>query len=524
MNILILYPELAGFNNKALGISLLGGIIDRENHTPLLFDSSMYNQQRILHDQALAEKRLRKYYWFKKSKIKALRPETMDVDVVEAFNKTLAEKNPDLILVSGTYLSYPLGLNLIQASDAKNSLVVYGGIHCTTAPEIAFANEQVRYMHMGEAEVSLPILLEKVKNKESLDDCPNLWVRKPDGQVVRNKLLPPIANLDDAPFYYWDFFDEVHYRRIYQGQVYRMGDWATSRGCYNRCSYCFNKQFFERYEMKRHVIRRYSVDRAIEELVYLRDKYGIEFIKFQDSDFLNMTDDYIDEFSRKYIKHVGLPATANGCIGHVTQRKIDGLVRMGIKSLSIGLESGNETLRNKVLHRQKYSNANFVDTIQRIRRTGLRVPLPVMIGVPGETREMIFESIKVAKRSGAEHADFGVFFPFPNLTLTNYAIENGYLAKDKRIDGYVFGLETALDNNVTQEDLNKIMRTCMMYMKLPYFLWPFIKLSETSEFWWNVMRWIYFLKLDKLDVSGFFRERRRQKSIRRIAAEDAKPA
>jgi len=520
MKILILYPELEGFNHKHLGISLLSGHLKQGGHEIEFFDTSMFNQISILPDRSLKEKKLTLPYWFPRARVSLPRPTTLHIDVIEAFNRKLHDFSPELILISTTFFSFKLGANLINLSDAKSSLNIFGGIHCTVSPESAINYENVKYIHLGEAELSLPILLEKIKKHEPLDQCPNIWCKKDDGGISKNEILPLLNDLDTLPYYDWDLYkDDYYFNRIYQGNIYRMGDFAISRGCYNHCSYCFNKQLFDRYGVRKFYIRYYTVDRAIEELAYLKEKYKINFIKFHDSDFFNKPEEYLEEFSKKYRKYVNVPNTTNACIAHVTEGKARALIRMNCQSISIGLESGNEMIRNKILNRQTCSNETFLKKINILKGVGLRVSLPAMFGVPEETQETIFETIELVRKSKADHADFGLFFPFPNLPLTEYAIKHGFLDQDRSLENVAFGLESPLKLSMSQEEIRGLLNCSMLYMRLPKILWPIIKLAEKdseNNLLWHFLRKLYFIKLHYFDFSKMFRRLKRKKSFKSL--------
>jgi anaerobic magnesium-protoporphyrin IX monomethyl ester cyclase len=519
LKVLFLYPELQSFSHKALGPSILISVLKKEGHEVALFDSSLYKQTKILPDSSLREKDLTPLYWFKKAHCTIPKPDSLHIDVVDAFNKKLEEFLPDIILVSATYLSFSLAVNLITQSNAKNNTVIYGGIHCTTAPEDAINHKSVKYIYVGEGEIGLPLILNKLEDGEPIDGCSNLWVKKDDGEIVRNKMENIVENLDSLPFYDWDNFIDFHYLRIYQGKVYRMGDYSNSRGCVNKCTYCFYKGFYDAYGMEKNIIRRYSAERAIEELVYLKEKYGITFFRFHDSDFLNMGVPYLEEYSTLYRKYVNLPNTINACPEHILGKKAKCLVKMNTLSVSVGLESGNEYIRKQVLNRH-CTNKVYINNSHILKKNGLRVSAPCLIGLPGESRENILETIQVCKKARVNHADFGIFFPFPRLALTNYAIEKGYLKKDQKIDHIMFGIESALKLDISHKDLRNLLRCSMLYLKLPRFMWPFIGFAEKyntdNGITWKVLRKIYFFQLHFLDLSPFVRKIRRFVMVRQL--------
>jgi len=90
MKILVLYPGQQFSRGKSLGCSVLGGILKRENHKVSLFDSSRYDQTRVLHNTALREGEMVPLDWHKKGSYKLPMPDT-HIDVIEVFNRKLDE-------------------------------------------------------------------------------------------------------------------------------------------------------------------------------------------------------------------------------------------------------------------------------------------------------------------------------------------------------------------------------------------------------------------------------------------------
>ena len=501
MKILILYPEIQGFSHKPLGPSLLSSILKKNGHTIFYFDSSLYNQEKVLNNW-LQNKELFHLYWFKKIKTNIPRPKTLSVDVIDAFNRYLDECQPELILVSTTYVSFQLGVNIISESNARKSKVIFGGIQCIIDPEEAISYKSVNYVHIGEGEISLPIIVDKITKGESIDHCENLWVKKENGEIIKNPTMRRLEDLDSLPFYDWDLFTDYHYLRPYEGNVYRIGDYAMSRGCVYNCTYCYNQRLADIYKYKRNTVRHYSPERAIEELVYLKERHNITFIKFHDSDFLNVSSSFLDKFSSLYKRHVSLPNTIAVYIRHVNEKKLRFLQRMNTQSISNALESGSEILRKRLLNRN-YTNKEFIENSQLIKKYGFRLCTACMIGLPDESRNNIMETIQVLREAKIDHADIGIFFPFPKLPLTDYAISKGYFDKDTDLHQYVFGLESPLQlKDISNEDLTSILRCSMLYFKLPKILWPFIlyaeKYNNTDGIIWKSLRRLFFLRLHHL--------------------------
>ena len=520
MKVLILYPAVQIIDIKPLGVSMLSAVLKRGGHEVMFFNTSYYNQDRILPDTSMKEKDLYPPYWFKRVKSKLPIPGTMHIDVVEAFNKSFEVFQPNVILVSTSFVSFTHGYKLITLSDARGRLVIYGGIHCTTNPELAISNENVKYIHLGEGEISVPAILSKLQAKESIDNCDNLWVKNGNGQIKKNKLAELTKDLGELPFYDYDIYaNESYFVRPYLGDIYRFADYSMSRGCFKSCTYCFYKNFRDTYEIRENTIRRYSPERAIEELVYLKERYKITMIKFFDSDFLSVGAKYLDEFSKLYKRYIDLPNVSTGCIDHVTEKKAKYLVRMSCRSISVGLESGSENIRKRLLNRN-YSNKLFLERVKYLRNVGIRVTTANIIGFPTETRKEMLETMMLNRKARVAFQDCNIFFPFPNLELTKYSIEKGYLEKDIKLDSYIYPLETPLKLEISHEQMQNLNRCAKLYATLPFFFIPMIRYAERYNtrdgLVWRFLRRVYFIKLHYLDFAGLIRRIRWEWTVRKL--------
>ena len=101
--------------------------------------------------------------------------------------------------------------------------------------------------------------------------------------------------------------------------------------------------------------------------------------------------------------------------------------------------------------------------------------------------------------------------------MTRYAVEKGYLENDKNVDDYIYGMESPLKHLISQKQLRNIHRSMMLYVKLPYFMFPLIKYAEKyntdNSIVFRLLRSIYFFKLHYLDISRFILRNRRYKVL-----------
>ena len=124
-------------------------------------------------------------------------------------------------------------------------------------------------------------------------------------------------------------------------------------------------------------------------------------------------------------------------------------------------------------------------------RAGANIGANVIIGFPGETREMIFESIEMVrqvKERAAEHVGeklasqrlsimVHLFQPYAGTPMRQEAINMGLIPKD-----YVCGdyrMDPQGTGHVGPEELKGLQRTFNLYVENPKDVWENIKLSES---------------------------------------------
>ena len=97
---------------------------------------------------------------------------------------------------------------------------------------------------------------------------------------------------------------------------------------------------------------------------------------------------------------------------------------------SWSIESGNERIRNEVLHRHMSDEA-ILNAGALLNKYGIRQRLANVIGIPGETLEDLHDTVRMNIAVRPVLATANIFVPFPGLRLTEYALEHAQLSPDK---------------------------------------------------------------------------------------------
>jgi radical SAM superfamily enzyme YgiQ (UPF0313 family) len=113
---------------------------------------------------------------------------------------------------------------------------------------------------------------------------------------------------------------------------------------------------------------------------------------------------------------------------NVPRKTLEVLKANGLRLLLVGYESGNQ----KILHNIK--KGLLVDVARKFAKDchelGILVHGTFILGLPGETRETIQETLDFAKEVNPRTLQVSLAAPYPGTFLYNQAKENGWFASD----------------------------------------------------------------------------------------------
>lgn len=389
-------------------------------------------------------------------------------DEEEDIFRTILRIKPILVGISVYTGDHLKAICLCKKLKNKNIMTVLGGPHPTYYPEIIY-EDSVEMIIRGEAEGTFAELLDSIKEKKSLIKIKNLWIKK-NNKVYKNELRGIVNDLDSLPVpdrsvYYksYPFLREISTKQF-----------LTGRGCPYLCTFCSNHILRELYRGKGKYLRRLSPRRAIDEIVEVKIKYGMKTLSFSDDVFA--TDNmWLDEFIPLYKKRVGLPFMCNLTANLVTPKLIKKLKMSGCYGISMGIESGNENIRTKVL--KKYiSNKQIIFAGRVIKQYGLVLKTYNIICLPGEEIDEAFETIKINALIKPDQTSCSFLQPFPKYEITEYAKNKGFLDKNYNVNDYVGSIyKISPIISKTKNQLENLQTFFFIGSKFPFLL-PVIKL------------------------------------------------
>src|SRR3989344_3669730 len=210
--------------------------------------------------------------------------------------------------VTGTHQLY-FKFNESVRGYFPDVFTIMGGSHPTYYPECV-NYQPIDAICTGEGEGAFVELLDRLaggEKGEDLHDILNLGF--PNGPINLKRDL--IGDLDSLPLPDRDAI----FRKAPRMGNFPLKTFMTSRGCPFPCSYCFEpvlkkmyreeKAFGERKELGKNrgssgkYERRHSIDRVVAEILDLKKRWPVEFIKFEDDLFvLAKNDPWLEEKDR----------------------------------------------------------------------------------------------------------------------------------------------------------------------------------------------------------------------------------
>ena len=454
-------------------ISLLSSCLKEKGVQADLFDSTYYKTEEISFEQKKVELlQIKPFNWSEKG------VEFKRTDIYEDLVKKVADYEPDLIGITIVEDTYDLSLALLESTREFDIPVIAGGVFVTFSPDEVMANDTIDMVCIGEGEEALVELCEKMSRNEDYSTIKNLWVKR-DGRVIRNSLRQ-LADINNLPFIDYDIFEKKRLYRPMYGKIYTMVHVEMDRGCPYNCTYCEAPQLRKLFKDNGcgNYYRKKDINRLMAEMRHLVDKYKPDYVNFNAESFLAKSVKELREFAQKY-NEIGLPFWCQSRPETVTEEKIKLLKDMNCQNLQFGIEHGNEEFRAGVLNRPG-SNKQMLRAFEIVEKYKIDYTVNNIIGFPGETRELIFDTINFNRQINPATINCYLFTPYKGTALHKYCLENGYLDKDAKVHQLLDGAGLKM-KTITYQELKGLQRTFPLYIKMPKEEWDKIRIAERFD-------------------------------------------
>jgi len=191
----------------------------------------------------------------------------------------------------------------------------------------------------------------------------------------------------------------------------------TTRGCPFQCTFC---------AFGRTKCRERSVGSVINELKYLREKFGIKSFLFFD-DTLSIKQGRVVELCGRMTEE-GLDKlkwTACTRANLVSREMLSSMKKAGMREIAIGIESGSAAVLEKA--KKGVTLDDIRQAAKWCHELGIMFYGLAIIGLPGETQKTIEETVEFIKEIDPFYTQFCFSTPFPNTEMYGYYEEKGLL-------------------------------------------------------------------------------------------------
>jgi len=300
-------------------------------------------------------------------------------------------------------------------------MVMLGGAHTSIFAEQALSPSEVDFGIQSEAEIVFDDFLNALDSDGDYHKVPGL-AYKQDGVVCINPKqgLYPDLNLFPKPARHLFPMDRYHSSANLRGK--RTLNIITSRGCPYRCAYCSSPQIFGQS------FRYLSTEKVMEEIRELLRVHGADSLQFYDETFtvnrkrvIELCDTIIGEglrFEWSCFTRANL----------VDRELLQKMRQAGCYLIFFGLESGVQRLIDLI--KKDITLEQSREAVRLCKETGIQTWCSFILGLPSETEEESWQTIRFAIELDPDFVQFPIFMPWPGTDLYDIAKEHGTILNE----------------------------------------------------------------------------------------------
>lgn len=315
--------------------------------------------------------------------------------------------------MTGSQITYGLETAKLIKENSRVP-VIWGGLHATLLPRQTLENGYVDIVVEGEGEATFLELVETIREQKPLADVRSIWYK--EGSEIKETPKRGFIDLNAQPPLPYQLLKKHDIRNI---SVF------TSRGCPNRCRYCYNATVHHRRW------RALPAEEALKRIKTVITTYEgrIERFFFIDDDFF--TD---PQRARRIIEGLvpfGIPWRLQARVDTFLRLEEDFLnllAKSRCHMLHFGVESGSQRILELIEKNIRVDDVVALN--KRLSRYPIVPSYSFMIGFPTETIEDIKMTMGLIKQllSDNPHAykNLNIYGPYPGNELFELALAHGF--------------------------------------------------------------------------------------------------
>jgi len=329
-----------------------------------------------------------------------------------------AAKEHELCVIHTSTPSFASDVQVAQAMKGANPALKIGFVGAKVAVQPADSLQQgapIDFVARNEFDFTC---LEVAEGRD-FADIDGISYRDGNGRLVHNKDRAILQDMDKLPFVSDVYKRDLRIEDYFIG--YLMHPYVsiyTGRGCKSRCTFCLWPQ-----TVGGHTYRVRSPGHVAEEVRSIQKKFPQAREIFFDDDTFTDNLPRAEAIARELGK-LGVTWSCNAK-ANVPRATLKVLKDNGLRLLLVGYESGNQQILHNIKKGMRIEVAR--QFTKDCHELGVKIHGTFILGLPGETKETIQETIRFATEINPHTMQVSLAAPYPGTFLYDQAVENGWL-------------------------------------------------------------------------------------------------
>ena len=319
--------------------------------------------------------------------------------------RVIADKKPRIVGVHANIVCREGAGRVIEQAKAAGAVVIAGGPDPSTYEELFLGQYGADYLVQGEAELTVVELVRAILSDEPVERIQAIagLVFLKEGKVSRSLPRPMVKNLDELPMPAWDMVNLEQYFAAWRKRWgYSSLHIMTSRGCPFSCNWC-SKEIFARS------FRQHSPTRVVDEMLLLRDHYGVDRIWLAD-DIVGPNKKWMARWHTEVMERKAqIPFECLTRVDLVNETSMKQLKDIGCWKIYYGAESGSQRILDAMNKETKIEE--IYEATRITKAAGIQVGFFIMFGYLGEELSDVRLTEKMLRELKPDTAGFSVAYP-----------------------------------------------------------------------------------------------------------------
>lgn len=302
-----------------------------------------------------------------------------------------------------------------------NIVTVVGGPHLSDYPEMTIEFPEFDIGVIGEGEITICEVVSTIQRKDDLSNIKGV-IFKNNSDIVKTPSRNYISNLDAISLPSWHLLPLHKYGDVLT-KTNKYATMMTSRGCPFKCIFCSPQCRLGRK------FRYRSPENILEEILALKNNFGIEEICFYDDTFTVNKKRIMKLCSQMIDGKIKIKWECKTRVDLVDDELLKKMASAGCYRIRYGIESGdNHILRNL---NKGITIEQIEDAVAMTKKYNIEVFGYFMLGCPGDTIETMGKTLHLSKQLKIDYANFNIMsIRPPGSELFRWAVENEYIESD----------------------------------------------------------------------------------------------